>query len=125
MWTTPSSAAADATKLRAEHAPLRSTRDQTALKHGRRPRTMLAANNPLAGRVTVVVAAAGYGKTRAVRAWLGAATATWHRGPEIAAPPRSVQGITVLDDAHLAPNAVLAAWLAAGHPVVLITRRAL
>ncbi len=59
--------------------------------------------DPLAGRVTVVLGAAGYGKTTAVRAWLGDRQANWFRGQDLAAPGFATgERITVIDDMHLA-----------------------
>lgn len=86
------------------------------------------ATNPLAGRVTIVLAAAGYGKTRAVRAWLGATRATWHNGTDLTGGMAARDGdrVTVVDDLHLASADTLAAWLApalaAGSRLILLTR---
>lgn len=112
-----------------------SWRDQTSFKpavvdaRARREATMPASGtNPLAGRVTIVLAAAGYGKTRAVRAWLGGTAARWHHGVDIGRGPARVDGgkVHVVDDLHLAPAGAFAPWLApilaAGSRVVLVTR---
>ncbi|OJF10212.1 tetratricopeptide repeat protein, partial [Couchioplanes caeruleus] len=86
------------------------------------------ATNPFAGRVTIVLAAAGYGKTRAVRAWLGDTAATWHSGADLAGEAATGDGdrVTVVDDLHLASAGALAAWLApalkAGSRLILVTR---
>jgi DNA-binding SARP family transcriptional activator/Tfp pilus assembly protein PilF len=87
------------------------------------------ANNPLAGRVTIVLAAAGYGKTRAVRAWLGSTPNTWHRGPDIVdrLPSPTGDRVTVVDDLHLVPADALAGWFApvltASSRLILVSRR--
>ncbi len=84
--------------------------------------------NPLAGRITIVLAAAGYGKTRAVRAWLGSTRATWYSGADLPGGTAARDGdrVTVVDDLHLASADALAALLstvlAAGSRLILLTR---
>ncbi|BCJ73619.1 hypothetical protein CS0771_31630 [Catellatospora sp. IY07-71] len=55
----------------------------------------------LTGRLTVVLAAAGYGKTTAVRSWLGDAEHTW-LGPSTWDDQASTAPVVVIDDLHLA-----------------------
>jgi DNA-binding SARP family transcriptional activator len=87
--------------------------------------TVIRPADPLAGRVTTVIAAAGYGKTTAVRTWLGDRPARWYRGggpPSTGAPESGAAAtVTVIDDAHLAGAAP--PYAGAGGPVVLIARR--
>jgi DNA-binding SARP family transcriptional activator/Tfp pilus assembly protein PilF len=62
--------------------------------------------HPLAGRVTLVRAAAGWGKTTAVRAWLTEGRVRWLRGGDLGADTTLGAGVTVVDDLHLAPPGV-------------------
>jgi polar amino acid transport system ATP-binding protein len=60
--------------------------------------------SPLTGRLTVVHAAAGYGKTTAVRTWLRNSPVRWIRGADLTdAEPVVAMGrqVTVVDDLHL------------------------
>jgi DNA-binding SARP family transcriptional activator len=68
-----------------------------------------AGTDPLAGQVTVVLAAAGYGKTTAVRGWL--------------ADRPGAAGFVVVDDAHLVPGGPPAPE--PGRKLVVVTRRPL
>jgi DNA-binding SARP family transcriptional activator len=84
------------------------------------------ATNPLTGRVTVVLAAAGYGKTTAVRAWLQDRPARWLSGADLADVDciDVVEGsVTVIDDLHLAPAIPPTATLAPSGRLVLVARR--
>src|SRR5690348_14498876 len=71
------------------------------------------AMNPLAGRITIVLAAAGYGKTCAVRAWLGATRAAWYSGADLPGATAAPDGdrVTVVDDLQLASANALTAVL--------------
>uniref|UniRef100_UPI0013C3722F tetratricopeptide repeat protein n=1 Tax=Allorhizocola rhizosphaerae TaxID=1872709 RepID=UPI0013C3722F len=60
-------------------------------------------SDPLGGRVTVVLGAAGFGKTTAVRAWLGDRQANWFRGSDLSGLGFATDDrFTVIDDMHLA-----------------------
>ena len=83
--------------------------------------------DPLDGRLTVVSAAAGYGKTTAVRAWLGDTPARWLRGTDLADGEQVVVDggqVTVIDDVHLAPDDLPTPKLADDARLILITRTA-
>jgi DNA-binding SARP family transcriptional activator len=89
---------------------------------------MPGAADPLAARVTVVLAAAGYGKTTAVRGWLGDRAVRWLRGPECSGDPALTVAdgqMVVIDDAHLIPRGPMSVALGPGARAVLITRRPL
>jgi ATP/maltotriose-dependent transcriptional regulator MalT/DNA-binding SARP family transcriptional activator len=82
---------------------------------------------PLDGRLTVVSAAAGYGKTTAVRAWLGDTPAQWlHGGDLVAREQVVVDGgrVTVIDDLHLAPDDLPPPKLVDDARLILVTRAA-
>ncbi|GIH03754.1 hypothetical protein Rhe02_18210 [Rhizocola hellebori] len=81
--------------------------------------------DPFAGRVTVVLGAAGYGKTTAVRAWLGDRQANWFRGQDLSGLGFATgERITVIDDMHLA-NAAPPRPAPQRSRLVLIARRPL
>jgi ATP/maltotriose-dependent transcriptional regulator MalT len=80
---------------------------------------------PLASRLTVVHAAAGYGKTTAVRNWLRNSPVRWIRGADLAdGEPVVATGpqVTVVDDLHLAPAGVPAPTVVGDARLVLISR---
>jgi DNA-binding SARP family transcriptional activator len=82
--------------------------------------------DPLAGRVTVVLGAAGYGKTTAVRRWLGERPASWLDGAALDGVERIViadHATTVIDDAHRLAASPLIGVVAPHARVVLIGRR--
>ena len=87
--------------------------------------TSTPAVDPLRGRVTIVVAAAGYGKTTAVRAWLGGRPARWLHGPDLVPGEPIVAGgddIVVVDDLHSGPPVPPPARLTGAARLVLLTR---
>ncbi|HEU4424718.1 MAG TPA: hypothetical protein VFR67_19510, partial [Pilimelia sp.] len=84
--------------------------------------------DPLRGRVTVVTAAAGYGKTTAVRGWLRGRPARWLHATDV--PPEDPiaaggDSVVVVDDLHLGPAEPPAARLTGAARLVLVTRRPL
>jgi DNA-binding SARP family transcriptional activator/Tfp pilus assembly protein PilF len=80
---------------------------------------------PLVGRFTVVHAAAGYGKTTAVRTWLRNTPVRWLRGADLAdGEPVVATGrqVTVVDDLHLAPGPVAMPTVTGDARLVVISR---
>jgi len=81
--------------------------------------------NPLVGRLTVVHAAAGYGKTTAVRSWLRNSPVRWIRGAELTlGEPVVAAGreVTVVDDLQAAPVGVPAPTVVGAARLVVISR---
>jgi len=79
----------------------------------------------LGSRCTVVVAAAGYGKTTAVQRWLGRRAAVWRSTPDPSGPGPGADWL-VLDDLCGPPDGLaeaVAAAAAGGPRVVLVSRR--
>jgi DNA-binding SARP family transcriptional activator/tetratricopeptide (TPR) repeat protein len=87
--------------------------------------TAAGAIHPLVSRVTLVHAAAGWGKTTAVRGWLGNTDARWLRGADLGPDLPATPGVTVVDDLRLGPADELPPPPGDGARLVLVTRTAL
>ena len=75
----------------------------------------------LGSRCTVVVAAAGYGKTTAVQRWLGPRAVAWRSTPDLAGPAPATDWL-VLVDLCGTPDGLTAA-IALGYPLYFACRR--